>query len=860
MSYAIAPDVCTRCGVCVEACPQGAINLEAPSTGSQIEVDAVVLSPGFSAFDASRAIESGWGRCANVLTSLEFEQLLSRSGPTGGRPLRPSDGQAPHRIAFVQCVGSRSERLGRPYCASLCCMITAKQVNLAKQVAPELDVTVYSMDVRAAGKGYERYVAQVQALPGVTYRWGRPAAVHEIPGTQDLRLLTPEGEETFDMVVLAVGMGPDGNPDSGGVRELAAAAQVALDEYGFVRSGNEGPGSTSRQGVFAAGFALAPADVPRTVTQAAAVAAMAAQGLPIDLPPSPPPSLSRREEPEELFDRPPRVGLFVCACRGALGDALNLAALATAGRRLRAVAHVERLEAACETSGLSAIEQAVSEHDLNRIVVAGCSPRLYATRFDALMDRLALPSRLLARVSIREGAAWAHAGDPGAMAAAESALRMAVASLRDAAFGPFHAHVQENAVGRVLILGGGLAGMEAALTLDALGVECDLIEREARLGGNLRERSYTLDGIDTQALRTQTAARVRDAARVRICTEAELIDWSGVRGDFWGIIQRSDRSCCQERYGALIIATGAHPATTGEYLYRAHEGVVTQRELASRIETLDPAKLRSVVMIQCVGSRDDDHPYCSRVCCAQAIANALALKTLDPGIEVSVLFRDLRTMGVHELYYQQARRLGVRFLRYEPPERPLAKAAGNRLSVTVHDTLYDEVVTLDADLLVLSTGIVASQADNERLAQLLGTSLDEDGFYREAHPKLRPTDLAQPGIFLCGLAYAPCTIEESITQARAAAMRAALTVSRAPEPRHDVATVVPRLCSYCGLCVTHCPYGARVLDEKERHARVLDHLCQGCGVCVAVCPNGASRQPALEPTRMLAMVDAALAE
>jgi heterodisulfide reductase subunit A len=881
-TYGLDSEACTRCGACVDVCPRGAIDLEAAPREERVEVGAVLLTPGFASFDAACAVEYGWGRCPDVITSLQFERMLNRSGPTGGRLLRPSDGRTPRRVAFIHCVGSRDASLGRPYCSTSCCMITAKQVGLAKGIAPGIEVTVFTMDVRAAGKGYERYFQRVAALPGVTYRWGRPAAVHEVPGGQVsnvLRLLTPDGEEEYDLVVLAVGLGP-----ADGVRELAARAGVALDAHGFILPGDDGPGSTSRPGVFAAGAGLAPADVPEAVTQAVAAAALAAGVLLPSPHPLPSPGFGRgeggRERDEDLSDQPPRVGLFLCTCHGALEGALNFTALTTVGEQLRAVAYVERLEAACEGSALAAVKRAVTEHNLNRILIAGCSPRLCADRFDALMARLNLPARLLARANIREGAAWVHEGETAvATAVALGEVEMAVAGLRETPYRPFHPRLQEAIVRRVLVLGGGLAGMAAALTLADLEVACDLVEREVQLGGNLREGYHTLEGLDVQALLVGVVERVRWAERVRIWTEAELVGWSGVQGDFVAEIRTGD-GVRSEQYGALIIAIGAEQATTTEYLYGQDKRVVTQRELEEVLVNWETgrsgfgssdgtefANLRihqctslptSVVMIQCVGSRDEAHPYCSRVCCAHAVKNALTLKRLNPAVEVSILFRDIRTMGTQELYYQQARRLGVRFLRYEPPERPVVEADGDRLRITVHDILYDETVTLEADLLALSTGI--APRDNGRLAETLGVVLDEDGFFAEAHPKLRPTDTTRPGIFLCGLAYGPRFITETVTQARAAALRAALVVARPVAPHRDVVTVETKLCSFCGLCVAACSYGARVLDEGERFARVLDHLCQGCGVCVAVCPSGASRQPAFEPVQALALVDAALVE
>jgi heterodisulfide reductase subunit A len=413
--------------------------------------------------------------------------------------------------------------------------------------------------------------------------------------------------------------------------------------------------------------------------------------------------------------------------------------------------------------------------------------------------------------------------------------------------------------------------MTAALTLADLGAPCHLVEREEHLGGNLRDTIHPVEGFgagqDPRTLLREMIERLEQAERVRVWNGAQLAAWSGTEGDFRAEIRGQDEAI-SEQYGALIVATGAEPAATGEYLYGHDARVVTQQELdwyvadpASQIKatSLEPlvGDLRSVVMIQCVGSRDEDHPYCSRVCCVHALKNAVTLKRRNPTVNVSVLYRDIRTLGTDELLYRETRRLGVHFFRYEPPENPVVEAHPDHLRITVRDTLYDETITLQADLLILSTGI-APRVGNHRLAELLGVSLDEDGFFEEAHPKLRPTDLPQPGVFVCGMAYGPRFSQESAAQARAAALRAALTVLREEETVHDVADVEQKLCSFCGLCVASCPYGARVLDREERVARVIDHLCRGCGTCAAVCPNGASRQRAFDPVEALALVDAAL--
>jgi heterodisulfide reductase subunit A len=860
-AYVIDMDYCTRCGKCVEVCPTQAVELEMAGGESEINVGAVVLNPGFEPFDARLKGEYGFGHYDNVLSSIQFERMVSIAGSTGATIVRPSDGQAPRRMAFIQCVGSRDDSIGCGYCSSVCCMYTAKQVAVAKKIQPDLDVTVYFMDIRAHGKDFDEYFDGVESLPGVTYRRCMVSSVHQYQQTRNLMLnyVTETGdvkEEDFDMVVLSVGFAPPV-----GFQQLGQALGVELNQYGFCVTDTFAPSEArrsdggSRPGILVGGAFREPKDIPETVVEASAVAARAARllGSPVvKSSSSPGPSLQGGEE--EAW---PRVGVFLCDCRGEIGEVVDLEALTAYAQGLRDVTAVQTLDNACLNGGAEQIKQAVAEHELNRVVLAGCAARLYEPAFARMMNEVGLNPGLLERVNLRGEVAWAHSNNgsgngTGANVKAQDLVEMGVASAR---LRKPVLPTTDEVTRRALVIGGGLAGMTAALNLAEMGYGVDLVEQSAELGGQLRELRYTLVEKDDPAASLRALVEgVESSEHIHVYRETRVESVSGWVGRFQTTVGLADGERKVLNHGAIVVATGGHEVAPTEYLYGQNERVITQRELEHRLADSGNQIPNTVVMIQCVGSREPERPYCSRICCSKAVANALKIKERNPQANVFVLYREMRTYGFREDYYRQARSQGVTFLRYELPDKPQVSANGDSVTVKLKEPITGEQVTVNTGMLVLSTGIEPNE--NQALADVLGVSLDKNGFFQEEYPKMRPLDFERRGIFLCGLAHSPRAADETIMQAQGAAMRAATVLAKqklAAMP--TVASVNIKRCSACGLCVEVCPFGARVLEPGAPYAEVIEALCQGCGACVAACPNKASNQTGVEVGQVYAMLD-----
>jgi heterodisulfide reductase subunit A-like polyferredoxin len=826
--------ICSECYQCVVACQANAIDHSMREELLELKVGSLILTPGFEPFYATIKPQYGYGRMPNVVTSIQFERILSASGPFQGQVLRPSDGKHPVKIAWVQCVGSRDETCGRDYCSSVCCMYAIKQSIIAKEHTNEIEPTIFFMDIRAHGKGFERYYERAQKEHGVRFiRTRVPRILEEADGSLLVRYAddTSVGEERFDMVVLSVGMVP-----SASTKGLAEKLTVSLDRFGFCETEEFKPNITSRPGIYVAGAFDSPMDIPESVMHASSAAYLASRGI-ADTRGT---LVTDKEYPPEIdiADQEPRVGVFVCRCGTNIARVIDVPGVAEYARGLPYVAYAEENLYTCSTDTQAKLVEIIKDNNLNRIVIASCSPRTHEPLFQDTIREAGLNRFLFEMANIRDQCSWVHATHkPEANEKAIDLVRMAVA--RAVHLEPLHestAPIKRNAV----VIGGGIAGMTAALGIASQGFEAALIERENELGGNLRHIHYTLEGSDPQALLSSLVKQIEEEPNIRVYTGAEIKDFSGYIGNYTTTISTAEGSTEEIEHGVVILATGGVEYRPVEYLGDQSDRVITQRDLEEKIANgeANVENLKSVVMIQCVGSREEDHMYCSRICCGQAVKNAIKLKDRNPEIEVYVLYRDIRTYGMNELKYQEARGKGVIFIRFDVERKPEVKKENGKLSVEIFDPVIGTDILLEPDLIALSSAI-RPQPDAANFSSKLKLPLTQDGFYMEAHLKLRPLDFVNEGMYVCGIAHAPKSISESISQARGAVSRAMTILSKSHIVVGGIVSEVDEgRCVACLTCVRSCPYNVPIINEKGA-AYIEPAACQGCGICASACPRKA---------------------
>lgn len=835
--YAINKDYCIGCGICAGVCKAKAVEYDREDEIANIHVGAIVLAPGFDEYIPPEVNKYGYGKFKNVVSSIEFERILSASGPYAGRVLRPSDGDIPEKVAFLQCVGSRDySGEGQPYCSSVCCMYTAKEAVIAHEHQHEVKPTIFSMDIRAYGKDFDKYIIRAQKEYGIRYIRSRISSIDEDPETKDLilRYETEDGkviEEIYNMVVLGVGLNPPND-----AKHLADKFGIELNQYGFAKTDVFNPVQTTRPGIFACGAFSQPKDIPETVTQASAAAGCVDQLL-YDTRDT---LITEKSLPPEIFvaGQPPRIGVFICHCGINIGGYVDVPEVTRYAGTLPNVVMTDRNLYTCSADTQGIIKEKIAEYHLNRVIVASCTPRTHEPLFQETIREAGLNRYLFQMANIRDQCSWVHMKQPEeATQKAKDLVRMAVNKARKIA--PID-RIKLGVTRKAMVIGGGITGMVAALNFASQEFETHLVEREAKLGGFANHIYHTLEGGDVQAYIVDLIDKINSNKFIHVYTDAEIEAIDGYIGNFKSTVvygPKKDRA--EFDHGVVIVATGAHEYKPKEYLYGQNDNVILQSEFEEMLNTNGKIKdKKSIVMIQCVGSRNDDHPYCSKMCCAEAIKNALLVKELNPESEVIILFRDIRTYGFKEKYYREAREAGVIFLRYDEENLPEISANGSSLKVDVK-TAKAGNLSIPTDLLVLSAGIVASHEENEELAKMLKVPLNDDNFYLEAHVKLRPVDFATEGIFVAGMAHCPKTIEDSISQANAAVSRACTILSKDEiEAEGKTAVIDMSRCIGCGMCVENCAYNAIELIEDRRFglvASINQALCKGCGACSGNC-------------------------
>ena len=853
-----------KCRICEGVCKNDSIDFHQTEEKVEIKVGAIVLSPGYEVFDPKVKGDYGYGKFENVVTSLDFERLLCATGPYEGEILRASDKKHPHKIAWIQCVGSRRVTPGdNSYCSAVCCTYTQKQVILTKDHDAEAECTIFHNDIRSYGKDFELYYQRTEQLPGVRFIRSYASIVREIPESKNVivRYATPDDgvkEEEFDMVVLSVGLNPPADYE-----DLADKFGIELNSHGFCKAIPSNPMETTRPGIFVSGAFQGPIDIPESVFTASGAGSQCGELLDYRRGKL---TKERVYPPErDISKEEPRIGVFVCHCGANIGRVVDVPSTVEYALTLPNVVYAQEQLFSCATNCAKEITDMIEEKELNRVVVAACSPRTLEPLFRDTVREAGINQYYYEMANIREHNSWVHSKEPeDATQKAKDITRMSVA--RACHLEPLQ-EIDLPVNKTALVVGGGIAGMTCALSIANQGHEVHLVEKDTDLGGMARRIPSTLEGMDVQDYLHDLVRKVYEHTLIHVYPDAVITEATGYVGNF--VTKVTSEGMVKEiHHGAVVIATGAEEYEPTEYLYGEDERVLTSVELGEQIARGDEGLInaRSVVMIQCVGCRNEDRNYCSRVCCGHSVKNALKLKEINPEMDIYILFRDMRTYGLMEDYYRDASEKDVKFIRYEPDDKPQVEAVEEEgrpvLRVTVPDPILGQKLAIDADYLALAAAVIPP-AGNREISQLFKVTLGPDGFFKEAHVKLRPVDFATDGVFLCGTAHYPKHISEAINHAYGAAGRALTLLS------HDIVTVSgsvcevdERKCMGCGACISACTYGAIEFRETRQGKKAVVNpvICKGDGLCNAKCPTGAIALKHFTDEEILSQIDAAAPE
>ena len=854
-----------KCRICEGVCKNNAIDLNQKAEKEEVNVGAIILATGLEPFDPKVRAEYRYGEFENVVTSMDYERLLCSTGPYQGEVLRASDEKHPKKIAWIQCVGSRQVIPGgNSYCSSVCCTYAQKHVILTKDHDAEAECTIFHNDIRSYGKDFERFYERTEKLPGVRFIRSYVSIVKEDPQTKNVTIrysTTEDGvkEEEFDMVVLSVGLNPPAD-----VQGMVKKYGIELNAHDFCKVNPVNPMETNKPGIFVSGAFQGPIDIPESVFSASGASSQCGELLDYrrgNL------AKERIYPPErDVSQEEPRVGVFVCHCGANIGRIVDVPSTVEYALTLPNVVYAQEQLFSCATNSAKEITDMTKEKGLNRVVVAACSPRTLEPLFRDTLREAGINQYYYDMANIREHNSWVHSKEKeAATQKAKDIIRMSVARVCHLEpLQEFDLPVNKAA----LVIGGGVAGITSALSIANQGHEVHLVEKEAELGGMARRIYHTLEGLDVQAYLGDVIRKAYQNPLIHVYTGATITEATGYVGNFVTKV-KSERGLTEIKHGAAVIAIGADVYSPTEYLYGADDRVMTHLELEEQIAQRDEKLINSesLVMIQCVGCRNEDRNYCSRICCSESIKNALKLKEINPELDIYILFRDMRTYGFKEDYYREAASKDVKFIRYEPHDLPQVEDGESDegrpvLKVTVTDLILGKKLELDADLIALAAAVVPSAVTKE-VAELFKVTLSPDGFFKEAHVKLKPVEFATDGVYLCGMAHYPKHIQETINQAYGAAGRAlTLLAHDTVVASGSVCEVEEKKCMGCGACTAVCTYGAIEFRETKQGKKAVVNpvLCKGDGLCNAKCPTGAISLKHFTDQELLSQIDAAVPE